>query len=459
MCMETLSTPSKEQVQNSFLYNNWKKLLMAVLVLLMGGVGSFILIRYNKQPSSVLPPPQPFIFQSESITQAVPVNYQLINTNVPDVDIKNAYVNIPETSHPMYILPNNERNIHLENGVGTFLYCEGSESCNGAMVRNATITLSTITRLQDVDATSSTSLFGGFLHAFITHFIFDDSYGKRKESYLAPFNFFYATQSDQKNQISIPFVKDISSLRGVVTHIEVTPQEKLVLSIESKIGFSTKTFLFIPVMRYVSEFVELSPDATKKIFEDTKLGYRFSYPVEVWKYPAGILRALEVERVFKTTPVYFSDECGLRPTFADESSSFWIPNPSGAQLLNANLKVHTIGTTKTLYLTSTLYGYNPADWGNIIDAVSTSEYVNEVTSGKEISGREVVVETIHGYQVRHIKPFSVGRPCDTQTREQYQWVKKDLLFSLVFIDSKNEPSSLSQKEKFIESFFSTLEVE
>ena len=55
-------------------------------------------------------------------------------------------------------------------------------------------------------------------------------------------------------------------------------------------------------------------------------------------------------------------------------------------------------------------------------------------------------------------PFSVGRPCDDQSREQYQWVKGNLLFNLIFTEAKTQPSSIQQKTELMNSILSSLKV-
>jgi hypothetical protein len=452
---DTLGTQEKE----TYLRGDWKTVMMAVVILLIGLVGSFVLIRRNVISRVTAPPVTSDVSTSTFTGYHIPSTGQVYP--VTENDIKNAYLVIPQTARPLFFVPSNERKIHLENGVGTFAYCEGSLACQGNEIRNATATISVITVMQGSDSISPLSLntFANPTGAMVIKLTFPDAGGLHQESYLAFFNYISSGPDLLENTIYTSLIKDIGFTEGVVTHIDITPQEEVVLTMLSKTDTHQKTFLYATYGRYGDDLIELSQDKTKKILENTEFGYRFMYPVTIkeqhffWS-PEN----QQLEAVLNKSPIYFANECGLQPSFADTRSSFWISEASGTVSLSANLEVHRISKAKTVYLTSALYGYNPSDWGKITETVRIQDYLDAITSGETVADRDVALETIHGYQVRHIKPFSSGRPCDTDNREEYQWVKGDLLFSLFFTESKYNPASNSQKSTFLDSLFSTLEV-
>ena len=210
--------------------------------------------------------------------------------------------------------------------------------------------------------------------------------------------------------------------------------------------------------RRAYDLTEVTADKSQKIYDDQHLGYNFTYPQTVSISQNQSLRVLALETTLKTSPIYHAQECGLQPTFADSVIPFWATNASGTVSLNASLTVHNVALAQTVYLTSSLYGYDPADWDKIKQKISMDEYIKTISSDSPISGRKVSLENIQGYTVKHIAPFSAGRPCDGQNREQYQWVKGNLLFNLIFTESKNEPSSTQQKTDLLNSIFSSLKV-
>jgi hypothetical protein len=174
-----------------------------------------------------------------------------------------------------------------------------------------------------------------------------------------------------------------------------------------------------------------------------------------------------MESSLKFSPIYYAPECGLEPTFADSGASLWLPilDEAGTFVgssLRAELSVHQV-SSPSVYLTTGLYGYDPADWGTIKQTISISDYMFAINTGKPVStGKPVNLEVIHGSVVRHILPFTsgtYGRPCGDQSREQYQWINGKLLFNLVFTETPGEPSSAQRKAEILDSIFSSLKLD
>lgn len=444
-----VSSPLNQITQptsNSYL----STILSAMVLVAIGSLGAYFLITRAK-PVLPVPTSSVQVITEDQPTQVEDDTQQIKNITIRDV--KNSYLVMPYLTNVVYLMSNsNNGDLLLKDGVATFTYCEGNQSCDSSKIKNATVTLSVITAQKDKTLMIANE-WGGNDGAMILAFDFGNS---QKEYYLGMFAI-NNNETEKQNYLYFPPIKNLGSFTGKIENIDISTKGEVSLNLKTPTGLLRRTFLITEGRRFY-DLTEITADKSQKIYDDQKLGYSFAYPQINGILQGWSGRVITLESTLKTSPIYYAQECGLQPTFADNIIPIWSTNASGDISLNANLTVHKIDTTPSVYLTSSLYGYDPADWGKIKQKVSIQNYVNSINTGASISGRKVVSENIQGYAVRHILPFSVGRPCDDQSREQYQWVKGNLLFNLIFTESKTQPSSVQQKTELINSIFSSLKV-
>lgn len=125
--------------------------------------------------------------------------------------------------------------------------------------------------------------------------------------------------------------------------------------------------------------------------------------------------------------MYHKDDCGVPYTFSDISLG-----------VGSNLDILTrldvsIPNQKIFYnLTTVRYGYDPAKWGTVTDVINVDDYRNAIINGKPFDDYATELQIIAGTSVRHTLPFNSPRPCETLTREQYQWIKDNNIYTLGF---------------------------
>jgi hypothetical protein len=427
----------------------WEIVLGAVLLLVIVGTCIyFVAIKKDSTPTTQV--------VDQTTPQVQDDSQQIKNFTVGDV--KNAYLSKPYLDdRNFYIVPGDQNDILLKDGSAIFTYCEQDPACSADKNKKGTVTVSSITASTDPSLlkTYAGGADGVADGVAIITFDFGNS---DKEYYLGAFAF---SNYESKNHVYFSNVKNLGVLEGSVQSVAINNNGEINLSIKTPSGSLLSRMFMIISGRSLNTFVELTSDKTQKIYDDQKLGYSFTYPKAINITRGQSLRATVMENDLKTSPIYYAQECGLQPSFADNTVPFWssMTSADGQSSVNlsATLTAHKVAS-QTLYLTSALYGYDPADWGKIKQQVSIQTYLNDVKSGSPVTGRKVTLENIGGVSVKHIMPFSIGRPCDDQNREQYQWVKGDLFFNLIFTDSKTQPASTEQKSALINSIFSSLKL-
>jgi len=417
-------------------------ILGIVLVLIITGTGAYFLFGKNSAtPNTQIVP----IVSEQPPTQ---VNGLPKIKNYTLQEVGNALLSKPYLDGSKFYI--NDQGISLKDNAASFSYCDvdlGQYTCDGHETKSGTVTLLGITPSKDP---SLLRVYDGSADGVA---ILNFNFSGRVESYLGAFTLY---NQENKSNLYFSNIKNLGPLAGEIQSINIESNGEVHITITTPSGALNRVFTIISG-RNSNTFIELTSDRQQKIYDDQVFGFSFNYPKEISISRGQSLRAWVMETDLKTSPIYYTQECGLQPSLADSSVPIWAPNQNGSDLdpLNATLTVHQVGTSLA-YLTSALYGYNPADWGKIKLKFSVPDYIKAIKAGASISGREVSLENIQGYTVRHIMPFSVGRPCDEQNREQYQWVMGNLLFNLIFTESKTEPVSIQQKTELINSIFSSL---
>ncbi|MSR71598.1 MAG: hypothetical protein EXS50_02965 [Candidatus Taylorbacteria bacterium] len=441
-------TPSVPPIQTPPPSNNrWVVILIVVVLVIIEGVVAYFLINRNTSPRQNTQSP---VVIYESTPQSQDGSHQIKNYTLQDV--KNAYLTKPYLEDkPNFYAVSNDQYLYLKDGLASFSYCEDSISpCAPNKTKQGNVTVSNITPSKDP---SLLTVYDGSADG-VAILEFDFGYGDKK-SYLGAYILY---NQEGKNNLYFSNAKSLGTLSEKIQSLDIVSNGEVNVTFATPSGSLSRVFIIVSG-RNINTFVELTTDKQKKIYDDQTFGYSFEYPKEIRVYRGQSLRASVMETDLKTSPIYYVQECGLQPSLADSVVPFWSSSSAGSGVvtLNANLTVHKVDLS-SVYLTSSLYGYDPADWGKIKQTFSVTDYINDIKAGIEISGRKVSLENIQGYSVRHIMPFSVGRPCDDRNSEQYQWVKGNLLFNLIFTESKTEHASVQQKTELVNSIFSSLKL-
>jgi hypothetical protein len=429
----------------------------------LGTAAWFILGKNNSQKLQPPPTPSASNYPSIVVVQSPPTlptpptttpanDMQLVKSYSVE-DIKNASLSKPYSYNGMNFYITDEA-IVLTDGSGAFSYCDGSQVCGNSQIKKATVNLSNITIPSDPSILGN-SEWGGTGGVMILGFDFN---GQRpNQYYLATFDL-NRTSSTSPYVLYTPPVKNLGIISGTVKNIGITNKGEITVDTQTDAGLVSRVFSITSAYRYY-DITELTPDKSGKIYDDTKFGYNFTYPADISASIGQTMEDPQMESDLKVSPLYHADECGLQPTFADGTVYFWAQNSNNSSInLNANLTVHQIGPAK-LYLTSALYGYDPADWGQVKQTILSQDYTNAISSGASITGKQVNQFTIGNLSIRHIAPFVSGKPCDNQYREQYQWVSGNLMFNLIFTDATyGAATNNALKTKLINSIFSSLNV-
>lgn len=143
--------------------------------------------------------------------------------------------------------------------------------------------------------------------------------------------------------------------------------------------------------------------------------------------------------------MYHKNDCGLPYSFSDMAL-----NIRSGEDFHASLEV-SIPNNKSYYnLTTAMYGYEPEEWGTIIDTVNVQAYREAIKKGLPFNGYRTELLTIAGVPVRHTLPFDSSRPCDGSVYESYQWVKEGNIYTLELVTEK-ETETAPVEQSFIRS--------
>jgi hypothetical protein len=360
----------------------------------------------------------------------------------------------------------------LQNGVVRIEYCNGKLPCTG-QTKFGSIVLSHIHIVTDPEFARREYVYidGGFGLGIVTYVIDDKQY-----RFLTPLNIYRAGADNSYTGVNINFLSEGHYLSPdefrSIQSVSMDARDQVTLRYIAANGSEQqKIFLIDQAGRYSLGVYEWNGDY---LTHRDVTGFKFSYPdqlrISQYNYGGGIDRAFEIEDRLKLEPVYYAENCGLQPGLADQKFFIGVThdpdNPSasnGYVGLNAELTAHKI-RTPLVWLTTSRLGYNPADWGIIQERIIVADYARNIQIGEQIPGLSVTLETIHGIPVRHIGAFTQGRPCDTQFREQYQWVNNGFIWSLAFTEYRDEQyraqlSAQKKKEVLTDIVSSTAAIE
>ena len=209
---------------------------------------------------------------------------------------------------------------------------------------------------------------------------------------------------------------------------------------------------------------EISSDGEYFKYKDLNLGFSFNYPRVIasdytnqYAHTNYSFRSFDAEKILNISPIYYKESCGMDNTLADQkiSLSYGKNNYSSYNTgFTIDFSAHKLNYNN-VYLTTARYGYDPLEWNAIKESLNIDDYVYAINNGEKISDRDVEFLNINNQPVRHIKPYSIGRPCANRIMEAYQWVNDGFIFSIVVYNNENVIIPTNFKEKILGEIISS----
>lgn len=153
-----------------------------------------------------------------------------------------------------------------------------------------------------------------------------------------------------------------------------------------------------------------------------------------------------------TITAYHKEGCGLEDAYSD--MSFHSSDYSTTIGIN-------FGFSPSLNITTTRTGYDPQQWGKVIEKVSMTDFRASVQKPKALnSNSPVEMLTIGEYQVKHIGPIIPDKSCyassDNHSFDIYQAVKNGAVVTFTVFNQSGVRNNLDEKQKFISQVLTTL---
>ena len=153
-----------------------------------------------------------------------------------------------------------------------------------------------------------------------------------------------------------------------------------------------------------------------------------------------------------TITAYHKAGCGLENAYSD--MSFNIADFSTTIGIN-------FGFSSTLNITTTRTGYDPSQWGKILEKISMADFKASVQTPKaRNSNSPVEILTIGGYQVKHVGPITSDRSChpsdEKSSYDIYQAVKNGGVVTFTVFNTSGARDNLDEIQKLISQVLTTL---
>lgn len=153
-----------------------------------------------------------------------------------------------------------------------------------------------------------------------------------------------------------------------------------------------------------------------------------------------------------TITAYHKAGCGLENAYSD--MSFNLADFSTTIGIN-------FGFSPTLNITTTRTGYDPSQWGKILEKFSMADFRASVQKPKALnSNSPVEMLTIGGYQVKHVGPITSDRSChpsdENTTYDIYQAVKNGAVVTFTVFNISGARDNLDEIQKLISQVLTTL---
>jgi hypothetical protein len=148
-----------------------------------------------------------------------------------------------------------------------------------------------------------------------------------------------------------------------------------------------------------------------------------------------------------TITAYHKEVCGFEDGYSD--MSFYIYD------YNTTIGIN-FGFSSTLNITTTRTGYDPQQWGKILEKISMDDFRASIQKPKALnSNSPAEILTIGGYQVKHVGPVTHDRSCypsdDKSTYDIYQAVKNGAVVTF-----EGTRDNVDETQKLISQVLTTL---
>lgn len=153
-----------------------------------------------------------------------------------------------------------------------------------------------------------------------------------------------------------------------------------------------------------------------------------------------------------TTTAYHKAGCSLEDAYSD--MSFLIEDYDMTIGIN-------FGFSSVLNITTARIGYNPAQWGKILEKKSISDFRKMVQKPKVFnSNSPVEILTIGGYQVKHVGPVAADRSCnradEKSSYDVYQVIKDGAIVTFTIFNKLGTRENQEEIQKLISQVLTTL---
>ena len=147
--------------------------------------------------------------------------------------------------------------------------------------------------------------------------------------------------------------------------------------------------------------------------------------------------------------VYFKNACFMPYTYSD-FRTFMVVG-SSTLMLDVSVNDSTV-----FNLTTSYYGYDPNEWGKVVEVRDAAKERALISSGTSFDGRSTELRMLAGIPVRYTPARKLARPCDTGIYEQYQWVKGTVIYSVTVTRPSDIPPPTPAEQALLKTALSGL---
>lgn len=193
-----------------------------------------------------------------------------------------------------------------------------------------------------------------------------------------------------------------------------------------------------------SETISSSPDDVAHV--------TFLVPYSFYSSRLGADIDSFVDSSKNTITAYHKEGCGLENTYSD--ISFEINDFSTTIGIN-------YGFSPILNVTTTRTGYDPSQWGKILEKISMADFRSSAQKPKaRNSNSPTEIITLGEYQVKHVGPITPDRSCysseDGSSYDIYQAIKNGAVITFTVFNKSGVRDNLDEIKKLISQVLTTL---
>lgn len=290
-------------------------------------------------------------------------------------------------------------------------------------------------------------------YTFLTYFsIVDDENGIDDEKRL------YILSLNSANLLKIITVSKISqdtikNIAGENTIIQVSGTDATGNEIQ-------QYFKRIYIRHVGASFIEIikNSDGTfsDTLSDDSDLSVasvEFLAPYSSYSSRSGTDLESFIDATENEITAYHKEGCNLEDGYSD--MSFYITDYSTAVGIN-------FGFSPILNITTARSGYDPQQWGKIVEKISMTDFRASAQKPKALnSNSPVEILPIGGYQVKHVGPVTPDRSCDNSsdgktTYDIYQAIKNGAVVTFTVLNESGTRENLGEIQKLVSQVLTTL---